>query len=76
MMLKASDHIPPQVAAFIQYVFKLFPFKFKGGTNGIMAKDGRGAGAKFYRKHFPPGTTKKQELVTESILMSTKMSDH
>ena len=59
MMRKASDHIPPQVAAFIQYVFKLFPFKFKGGTIDIMAKDGRGAGGKllkFYRKHFPPGT--------------------
>ena len=45
MMRNASDHIPPQVAAFIQYVFKLFPFKFKGGANDIMPKDGRGTAA-------------------------------
>ena len=62
MMLNTSDHIPPQVVAFIQYVFKLFPFKFKGGTNkdNIMAKYGHDtAGAKLLKfcwKHFPPGT--------------------
>jgi hypothetical protein len=57
--MKRSKSCPLPVAAVIEYLLALTSFRYKEGTNAVMANDTPSKGIKrldWYRKHFLPGT--------------------
>jgi hypothetical protein len=58
-LMKRSKSCPLPVAAIVEYLLALTSFRYKEGTNAVMANDTRSKGIKrldWYRKYFPPGT--------------------
>jgi hypothetical protein len=58
-LMKKSKSCPLPVTALVEYLLTLTSFRWREGTNSIMASDTRSAAMKrldWYRKKFPPGT--------------------
>ena len=78
-LMKKSKSCPLPVAALVEYLMTFSAFRWRQGTNRIMASDARSAAVtklERYRKRFPPGTIgfkvpKDDGCVTPDPLYST-----